>query len=215
MNRELDYQGARVRLKDDMLNLTDMWRAAGGDQQKQPAKWRDLPQATDFIAYIAQTLGKSENRLTLTKAGKTGGTWAHWQIGLAYAKYLSPAFHAWCNSIVRAHMEQRATGDFQHQVIERLDRIELSVIRLFDGALRRIFDGRRCRQLPPSSGRLEAISVWGGAGSVRDRAGGSSRWSAGRRDRRRQGLLRCRPHRGGASARYGLACQKGKSASSM
>ena len=102
MNRELDDQGARVRLKDDMLNLTDMWRAAGGDQQKQPAKWRDLPQATDFIAYIAQTLGKSENRLTLTKAGKTGGTWAHWQIGLAYAKYLSPAFHAWCNSRAEA-----------------------------------------------------------------------------------------------------------------
>ena len=43
---------------------------------------------------------------------------------MAYAKHLSPALHAWCNSIVRAHMEQRAQGGFQHQVIERLDRID-------------------------------------------------------------------------------------------
>ena len=28
-------------------------------------------------------------------------TWAHWQLALAYARYLSPAFHAWCNSVIR------------------------------------------------------------------------------------------------------------------
>ena len=124
MSDELDYQGARVRLKGDTLNLTDMWRASGSDTQKQPAKWHALQQAADFIGYIAETLGKAESLLIWTKEGRAGGTWAHWQIGMAYAKYLSPAFHAWCNSIVRAHMERRTTGNFQSQVIERLDRIE-------------------------------------------------------------------------------------------
>ncbi len=42
--------------------------------------------------------------------GRTGSTFAHWQIGLAYAKYLSPEFHMWCNTVVRRHME-RLRGD--------------------------------------------------------------------------------------------------------
>lgn len=127
MADELDYGGARVRLKGDALNLTDMWRAAGADTQKQPAKWQALQQAADFMAYIAETLGKNESLLVWSKEGRGGGTWAHWQIGMAYAKYLSPAFHAWCNSIIRAHMERRGIGNFQSQVIERLDRIEYRV----------------------------------------------------------------------------------------
>jgi len=69
-------------------------------------------------------MGKAHSFLIWTKEGRSGGTWAHWQIGMAYAKYLSPALHAWFNSIVRAHMERRATNSFQHQVIGRLDRIE-------------------------------------------------------------------------------------------
>ena len=124
MSDELDFQGARVRLKGDALNLTDMWRAAGAPENKPPAIWQRQNQASEFIEFIADTMSKEHSLLIWTKEGRGGGTWAHWQIGMAYAKYLSPALHAWFNSIVRAHMERRATGSFQHQVIERLDRIE-------------------------------------------------------------------------------------------
>ena len=37
--------------------------------------------------------------------GRSGATFAHWQIALAYAKYLSPEFHMWCNEVVREKME--------------------------------------------------------------------------------------------------------------
>ena len=124
MSDELDFQGARVRLKGDALNLTDMWRAAGAPENKPPAIWQRQNQASEFIEFIAYTMSREHSLLIWTKEGRGGGTWAHWQIGMAYAKYLSPALHAWFNSIVRAHMERRATGSFQHQVIERLDRIE-------------------------------------------------------------------------------------------
>lgn len=40
-----------------------------------------------------------------TQRGKGGGTYAHWQLGLAYAKYLSPEFHICCNTVVRERME--------------------------------------------------------------------------------------------------------------
>ena len=39
--------------------------------------------------------------------GRRGGTWAHWQLALSYARYLSPEFHLWCNTVVRAAMEWR------------------------------------------------------------------------------------------------------------
>ncbi|RYI82696.1 MAG: KilA-N domain-containing protein, partial [Acetobacteraceae bacterium] len=37
-----------------------------------------------------------------TTRGRRGGAWAHWQLALSYARYLSPAFHLWCNAVVRA-----------------------------------------------------------------------------------------------------------------
>jgi hypothetical protein len=40
--------------------------------------------------------------------GRRGGTWAHWQLALPYARYLSPGFHLWCNTVVRAAMARHA-----------------------------------------------------------------------------------------------------------
>jgi len=39
--------------------------------------------------------------------GRTGGTFAHWQIGLAYAKHLSPELHRVCNQIVKDFVEAK------------------------------------------------------------------------------------------------------------
>lgn len=35
------------------------------------------------------------------RAGRGGGTWAHWHIAMAYAKFLSNEFHMWANTVVR------------------------------------------------------------------------------------------------------------------
>lgn len=102
----LVYQGVTIRDRGEMLSLTDMWKAAGSDPAKAPAQWQRLPHAAEFIEHVALIVGKSHNKLVETR--KRGGTFAHWQIGLAYAKYLSPEFHMWCNEVVRAHMESGA-----------------------------------------------------------------------------------------------------------
>ncbi len=86
--------------------LTDMWKAAGADPQQAPAKWRGLPGTKAFVDHVEVTIGKSDSELFLAvNGGRSPGTWAHWQIGLAYAKYLSPEFHMWCNTVVRERME--------------------------------------------------------------------------------------------------------------
>lgn len=106
----LVYQGKPIREDGEMLNLTDMWRAAGGDPSRKPAKWLETEQARDFIEFVESNLKVRNADLDLIRSergGRAPATWAHWQIGMAYAKYLSPEFHVWCNEVVRAHMEGR------------------------------------------------------------------------------------------------------------
>ena len=93
-----------------MLCLTDMWRAAGSDPSKEPAIWRRQAATTEFVDYLGSILTINQDEAFQTvRGGSDPGTWAHWQIGLAYAKYLSPEFHAWCNTVVRNHMERRGS----------------------------------------------------------------------------------------------------------
>ena len=102
------YQGVKINERGEMLSLTDMWKAAGSDPSRRPAEWLRSAEATRFIEFLAETvtMGNSHSDLVVTlNGGKKPGTFAHWQIAMAYAKYLSPAFHAACNVIVRAHME--------------------------------------------------------------------------------------------------------------
>lgn len=78
---------AVIRDRNEMLSLTDMWKASGSDPQKAPAKWRALPGTKGFVDHVEVTIGKSDSELFKTvNGGKSPGTWAHWQIGLAYAR---------------------------------------------------------------------------------------------------------------------------------
>lgn len=108
------YAGHAIRDRGEMLSLTDMWRAAREKARadgraakefdsRRPADWLRGKAAKQFIEALELIVGKSH--LIEADAGRAGETMAHWQIGLAYAKYVSPEFHLWCNDVVRAHME--------------------------------------------------------------------------------------------------------------
>ena len=100
----LVYESVTIRNRGDMLNLTDMWRAAGGNDSQRPYEWSRKDGGT-FIEAVSITLNTPVERIYDATKGKGGSTFAHWQVGLAYAKYLSHDFHMWCNSVVRDHME--------------------------------------------------------------------------------------------------------------
>lgn len=109
----LTYNGVAIRERDEMLSLTDMWKAAGGDDARRPANWA-RKEGADFIAHMEAVLNVPPGHIIRTERGRTGSTFAHWQIGLAYAKYLNPEFHMWCNTVVRGHMQGKlkpAGGD--------------------------------------------------------------------------------------------------------
>lgn len=116
----ISFQGTPIRRTDERVNLTDMWRAAGSDKAKSPYEWLRQDGTVQFLEYLGETLNTGQGRVEknaapngvsydlvhVDRGGREPGTWAHWQVGMAYAKYLSPEFHAWCNEVVRAHMEQ-------------------------------------------------------------------------------------------------------------
>ncbi len=113
---KLLYSGNTIRIDNDKLNLTDMWRAAGADPSRRPYEW-SRKEGSPFIEAVTLSLNTPVERIYIAGRGKGGSTLAHWQIGLAYAKYLSPEFHMWCNTVVRERMQGApapATNDHHH-----------------------------------------------------------------------------------------------------
>ena len=106
----LVYNGEVIAARGENISLTDLWKAAGSPPTKAPSEWVRSADASRFVDFLCESLNMGISHVMKAKQGKGGNTFAHWQIGLAYAKYLSPEFHMWCNSVVRSHMEVRAHG---------------------------------------------------------------------------------------------------------
>jgi hypothetical protein len=94
------YNGQPISVNDEMLCLTDMWKAAGSPDNKDPWRWSQTQEGSDYIEAAKENLNHAKNVVWKTGRGRGGGTWAHWQIGFTYAQYLSPEFHIWCNEVV-------------------------------------------------------------------------------------------------------------------
>lgn len=102
---ELMYDGVKIQARGEMLSLTDMWRAAKASDSQRPANWLQLESTQRLIREVLSDVGISYDEAIQSLRGNDAGTWAHWLIGMSYAKYLSPAFHVWCNKVVKAYME--------------------------------------------------------------------------------------------------------------
>jgi hypothetical protein len=104
----LDFPRLEITVdRDDNVSLTDLWRLSGGDIDKRPNDWLNLDSAQAFIAGVASVLNTAQDGIIKSKRGKGGGTYAHKQVALAYAKYLSPQFHVLVNDVFFERLEER------------------------------------------------------------------------------------------------------------
>ena len=89
-----------------------MWRATGSVRSHKPDYWLNQDGTKRFISSFVKKLvnGQKQSKKSLKAIvsglfkitrGRNGGTYAHWQIALAYAKYLSDEFHIWCNEVIK------------------------------------------------------------------------------------------------------------------
>lgn len=151
----LVFNGVEIHDRSEKLSLTDMWRAAGSDHAREPAKWLSSADAARFIEAVAVILGNSEDEMVKTvRGGRTPGTWAHWQIALAYAKYLSPEFHMQCNVVIRERMEGKPSGGLPPEVLEMIRR---------DGGISRMLAHKVTEQGKVQEEQSRALAVIGEA----------------------------------------------------
>lgn len=112
MGRELavvlEFNGVAIQADGDKrFSITDVWKATGSKANKRPVDWMKTDAAKEFIEALARELEVVPDHFIKSKRGKNiGGTWAHWQVMLAYAKWVSPEFHIFANDAVRQWIEE-------------------------------------------------------------------------------------------------------------
>lgn len=96
----LEHNGVKIVADaNDHASLTSIWKAGGSDNAKTPARFLRNAHAAEFIESLAGNLKVQICTLTRTvRGGKASGVWAHWQIGMAYAKWIDPNFHQVVNA---------------------------------------------------------------------------------------------------------------------
>jgi KilA-N domain len=108
----LTWNGSNFEQRDTdgMVDLTAMAKANGvliGNWNRASKK---------YIESTASSMRKRINEIYITKVGSTkngGGTWAHPLIAIAFAQWISPEFHVWCNQHIKTLIE---TGSTQVEV---------------------------------------------------------------------------------------------------
>lgn len=120
----LNFGEALVHLDGDFVSLTDLWRAAGANPNKKPVEWLSHDGTKEFVSCVAATTKVAQDHfeaIRTVRGGNNPGTWGHWQVALAYARYLSPKFHVRTNEIIRAYLDGRlAAAPANNQVIALL-----------------------------------------------------------------------------------------------
>jgi len=85
-----------------------MWNSTGKVNHKKPSLWFQKRSTKELIEKIEEKgIGRKSDLLKTTK-GRYGGTFAHWQIASAYAKYLSADLHIEFNKYIKTYIVEEA-----------------------------------------------------------------------------------------------------------
>lgn len=132
------YQGQAVRFNSEgWINATDIAKREG----KRLDKWLDTQETRDYLKALGRHLNTPEKGdLIRTQRGRSGGTWLHPKLAVAFARWVSADFAVWAD----LHIDALLRG-------------ELNEKQQFDRACRALSDGRQIASL---SGRQLAQWKW-------------------------------------------------------
>lgn len=88
----LSVANVAVRQHDGLYSLNDLHKAAGGASKHQPHEFVRLEQTQALIAELSKS-GDSRNYIQTKRGKHNGGTFACRELVIAYAAWISPAFH--------------------------------------------------------------------------------------------------------------------------
>jgi len=108
MNEVVRYNDQEIKFNkaNEMVNITNLWRAYGRPENKQPFEWLRQGFTGEIIKTIKTGLKPVlETDVIRKEPGRYGGTWAHRLIAMEYARYLDVKFALWCNENIFKLME--------------------------------------------------------------------------------------------------------------
>jgi hypothetical protein len=107
----LNFNGTQIRTDEhERINMTDLWKSTDRGLSQNPNNWTRF-EGSEFIKAVAKKLNTSVARILETKHGRAGGTYAHKQIALAYAKYLSHDLHMYVNQVFFERLEEETNPE--------------------------------------------------------------------------------------------------------
>ena len=95
----------------DMFSLTDLWKAAGCQNNKEPAKWQRLPETDKFIESVCKFSNVQKSHIIKSARGNGGGTSGVRQILLEYAQYLDSDLAVLVNEVFFQRAEEEKNPD--------------------------------------------------------------------------------------------------------
>ena len=105
---EIPYNGQSFFIdiaEGKMVNLNRIFEISGLSKSQSPYEWSRLPTTISLITSMTND-NTEKSRIIKSRRGKGGGTWAHWQLALSYAQYLSPELHLAVNQVFKERLEE-------------------------------------------------------------------------------------------------------------
>lgn len=87
-------RGIQIDEVDGLMCLNVVWMLAGEPKNQDPREWARSETAKGLVKQISSELNVGISHIWKSRPGRSGGTWAHWKIALAYAAYLDPKLHS-------------------------------------------------------------------------------------------------------------------------
>lgn len=111
-----------IRQIDGLYSLNDLHKVSGGLSKHQPNNFIRIEQTQALIA----ELNSSNLRSLETREGRNGGTYACKELVIAYAAWISPAFHL---KVIRVFLAEAGRTLPQKQDINLLDKDYFAKVR--------------------------------------------------------------------------------------
>lgn len=114
---------SEVRQIDGLYSLNDLHRASGNENRHRPSLFIENKQSQDLIAEITKA---GITALRTKKGGTQGGTYACKELVIAYAAWISPAFHL---KVIRVFLAEAGRTLPEKQDINLLDKDYFAKVR--------------------------------------------------------------------------------------
>ena len=134
----------RQRAVDGFVSLTDMCKAEG----RVVGKYLELPSTKAYISALAEDLGKLSDNLVVSKEGRGGGTYAHPEIAIDCAQWISVPFRIWANRTLRLIIaNQFAPQTADAAIAQSQLKQEYSHVLDRPDPWKKLFDQEFCKQI--------------------------------------------------------------------